>query len=471
MKRKAALIILALFIILTACSCRRAENSAPEDVSSLTGLSSSPTLEPSELSPAPEVSPEPELSERQKKLKGDITYFKNHLVKTHPEPFYYLSEEEFDFKAEQLIERADRLSDSDMVYELAALLASLGDSHTLAYPPEELFNEVFPVGFFGLGDRVYLNGYLGDYGQFEPYLLREIVAVNGVSMEYILHKLASVTDPAHAGGIAETFANGYLCPAFFDWAGCGYKEGYTFQILDEEGRVQSVEAPTISLEEFNRLRDTVQLPDRWEDMDYLKGGNWTEYYEREGQGCVYISFAEMPTKDMYTDETSYKELFGSAQKLLDEHPGSKLVIDLRLMPGGVTTAYPYVEDGAKLLKGCGYSEAYVLTGRITASAAIFCLSVFKEELGATAVGEPTRQSVKFFCPLGMNTDIVLPNSQITVQVSGTWHEIEGLMEPVYDDEGKLYEWETTVLPDVFVEQDIEDLRLGKDSAMEWVWKQ
>ncbi len=44
------------------------------------------------------------------------------------------------------------------------------------------------------------------------------------------------------------------------------------------------------------------------------------------------------------------------------------------------------------------------------------------------------------------------------------------MEPVYDDEGKLYERENTVLPDVFVEQDIEDLRLGKDSLMEWVWR-
>ncbi|WP_304583870.1 hypothetical protein [Acutalibacter muris] len=98
------------------------------------------------------------------------------------------------------------------------------------------------------------------------------------------------------------------------------------------------------------------------------------------------------------------------------------------------------------------------------------MSVFKAELGATVVGAPTGQFTKFFCPRGMNIDIVLPNSQITVQVSGTWHEVEGLVEPVYDDEGKLYEWENTVLPDVFVEQDIEDLRLGKDSLMEWVWR-
>ena len=225
-----------------------------------------------------------------------------------------------------------------MVYELAELVASLGDSHTAAYPPEGLFNEALPAGFFGLGDKVYLSGYLEGYEQFEPYLLREIVAVNDVSMEYILEKLASVTDPAHAEGIAEIYTNGYLCPSLLDWA------------------------------------------------------------------------------------------------------------------------------------GCGYSEAYVLTGRITASAAIFCMSVFKAELGATVVGAPTGQFTKFFCPRGMNTDIVLPNSRITVQISGTWHEVEGLMEPVYDDEGKLYERENTVLPDVFVEQDIEDLRLGKDSLMEWVWR-
>lgn len=467
MKRYTTLFLVILLLFTTyGCQKNSSVPKYPDDASSVAATSAAPTPEPAAVSPAPLASPEPELSDRGKKWKSDLTYLKNHLVKTHPEPFYYCSEEEFDWRAGQLPQKVEQLSDSDMFFELAALVASLCDSHTMAYPPIELFDEGFPVGFFGLGNKVYLKWYMSDYEQFEPFLLREIVGVNGVGMDYILQKLASFTEPAQASCIAELYAEGYFSPAFFNWAGCDHTEGYTFQILDRDGKVHSVEVPVISTEKFMQLRETVQRPENWEQITYLKGGNWVEYSERDGQGCVYMSFAEMPET-----ESPYQELFDSTRKLLDEHPDSKLVIDLRLMPGGVDIAFPYVQDGSKLLKECGFGKAYVLTGRYTASAAIFCLSVFKEDLGATVVGEPTRQFTKFFCPIGMNTDIVLPGSQITVQVSGTWYEIEGLGEPVYDEEGKLYDWENTVLPEVYVEQDIEDLRHGMDTVMEWVWEQ
>ena len=32
----------------------------------------------------------------------------------------------------------------------------------------------------------------------------------------------------------------------------------------------------------------------------------------------------------------------------------------------------------------------------------------------------------------------------------------------------MYKWENTILPDVYVEQTIEDLREGRDGVMEWV---
>ena len=40
-----------------------------------------------------------------------------------------------------------------------------------------------------------------------------------------------------------------------------------------------------------------------------------------------------------------------------------------------------------------------------------------------------------------------------------------------DKKGRLYKWENTILPDVYVEQTIEDLREGRDGVMEWVLAQ
>ena len=44
-------------------------------------------------------------------------------------------------------------------------------------------------------------------------------------------------------------------------------------------------------------------------------------------------------------------------------------------------------------------------------------------------------------------------------------------EEYYDENGRLYPWENTILPDVYVYQDIEDIRQGKDSVIEWVLAQ
>lgn len=46
-----------------------------------------------------------------------------------------------------------------------------------------------------------------------------------------------------------------------------------------------------------------------------------------------------------------------------------------------------------------------------------------------------------------------------------------LTEEYYGEDGRLYEWEYAILPDVYVEQTIEDLREGRDGVMEWVLAQ
>lgn len=74
---------------------------------------------------------------------------------------------------------------------------------------------------------------------------------------------------------------------------------------------------------------------------------------------------------------------------------------------------------------------------------------------------------------------VLPHSQIAVQLSNAWLDSENMREygvtPVYeeyyDENGRLYDWESGILPDVFVYQDIEDIRQGKDSVIQWILAQ
>ena len=170
--------------------------------------------------------------------------------------------------------------------------------------------------------------------------------------------------------------------------------------------------------------------------------------------------------------TEIMNIFDAAADLIEEHPDcGKLVIDLRDHPGGLPQRLPQVRDSTKRLDTSSIEQTYVITGGRTASGAIECLAYFRDLLNAVVIGEPTGQFGAFFCAMSSADEFVLPNSQISGRVCSGWYETGAVAEEYYDEDGRLYPWESTILPDVFVYQDIEDLRQGKDSVIEWVLAQ
>ena len=127
------------------------------------------------------------------------------------------------------------------------------------------------------------------------------------------------------------------------------------------------------------------------------------------------------------------------------------------------------EDAAKALET---EHTYVLTSGVSASAALTYIACFKDNLNAVTVGEPTGQFTSMFhMQSSLEEASVLPHSQISVQFSNAWWDGDPIVGEQYDENGRLYAWESTILPDVYVYQDIEDIRQGKDSVIEWVLRQ
>ena len=166
------------------------------------------------------------------------------------------------------------------------------------------------------------------------------------------------------------------------------------------------------------------------------------------------------------------------------------VVDLRGNEGGnLAAVYPLPENVASLRT----DHTYVLIDGGVASASMTLLGFFKNELDAVLVGEPTAQFSSFFhLSSSLNPPLVLPHSQMRINLSDAWwnwdtfkqddyqdvidpawgwDDWEPITEEHYDEDGRLYEWEYGVLPDVYVHQDIEDIRQGKDSVLEWVLAQ
>ena len=463
MKKRICLFLLAFCLLLTACG----PAAQPETDADPAPEVSTPEGTLSEPSSVPEDPAEPELSQREKGWLEDIEFLREKYKEKHADPFYFCPEEEFDWKLDRLSAQVGALSDSDIFFELSAIVAGMGDDHSLLQW-DDPFDRVFPVRAGLIDGRLYLTGYLEGYEQFAPYLLHEIVAVNGVDALYLRQKSASLLVP-FTWGSREIF---YFYPAFFDWAGCDYKEGYVFQILNDKQEVESVEVPVIGADE---CPEGIWVRHRnWESLLYLKKAACTEYYEGNDGGCIQWCIADME------HPSTVRRYLHEAHKLMEEHPDcGKLAIDLRGCPGGLADSLEEFQKGADLLEG---KRIYVLTSGYTASAATRIIAYCKDAFGAVSVGEPAGQFSSFF---SRSEDVchhpaVFPHSQIKAYISDLWRDsavllpemgISPVYEEYYNGDGRLYEWETCIQPDVFVHMDIEDLRQGKDSVLEWVLAQ
>lgn len=460
------LLIITLFVsVFTACGSGQSTVSQQESqaqggtLSSQLSPSEAATSSEADISSLAEDAPEPEISEREKNWREDFIYFKKRYMERHPDPFYYVSEEEFDWQIDQLINQADRLSDMELYFEFSKIVAGLGDNHTSLWTPDSFLDQIFPVGVRYFGGKLYLCGYLEGYRQFEPYQLHEVVAVNGVDIKYLQKKAESIFSPTNEWFGQKYFEQVGFQPAFFDWT-VGNTEGeYTLQLLDDDQRVVSIELPVITYDPDTAV---IVKPENWEKLPRLQETG-VSYYETEKGNFVYLAFVD---RTMYDRGNFYHELMQQAVSLLKEHPDSKLVVDLRQYPGGDCRAIDDVKSEFSLLEESHKPKTYVITGGTSTSAAIYALLGFKQEFDAIQVGEPTGQFTSFWGFSGQG-ESTMPHSKITFSIANSFFEFS-TENTFYDENGKLYEWENSVLPDVYVSQTIEDVRAGKDSVIEWV---
>lgn len=461
-KRRLSLFLL-LCLLPTACGPAAQPEQAP--------VPEPPAPEVTEPAAAePEPDPAPELSQREKDWIEDIEFLREEFKAEHPDPFFVCSEEEFDWKLDQLEAKVGQLSDTDIYYEITAIIAGMGDNHTSIRPSDDpadriydsIYGRLFPIRACYIGDKLYLCGYLEGYDQFSSCLLHEIVAVNGIDIAYLKQKMEDITNPYNSWLAEELLYNCFL-PSFFDWAGCDYKEGYTFQILNDNQEVESIEVPTVTSEAA--AGSAWIFPEGWDRL--FRGGYWAEFVEGENGGCIRMHFARLK----YVPDVT--ELFHAAATLIEGHPDcSKLVIDLRDLSGGEAARLALIRECAEKLDISPIKRTYVVTGGYTQSAAIGCISVFQDVLDAVVIGEPTGQFASCFCfRTAFKQPFAVPHSRIICLVPDDWWESEIDCEAYYDEDGRPYPWENTILPDVYVHQDIEDIRQGRDSVLQWVLAQ
>lgn len=108
MKKQLRAVLLILCMLPLACGYQT-KTEPPESSlmdSCLASDQASSALDAPSLSPTPEQ----ELPERERLWIADISYLREQYKHTHVEPFYYCSEEEFDWKLDQVATKKQKIT-------------------------------------------------------------------------------------------------------------------------------------------------------------------------------------------------------------------------------------------------------------------------------------------------------------------------------------------------------------------------
>jgi C-terminal processing protease CtpA/Prc len=162
---------------------------------------------------------------------------------------------------------------------------------------------------------------------------------------------------------------------------------------------------------------------------------------------VYIKFEDYPSFEEM-------EVFGErVLSSINERQIKQLVIDLRNNGGGdffVGTRLAYHLNLANSIDW--KSGVYILTDKVTFSAATTNATQFRQMLNAKVVGEPTGSNPTGYQDMGT---FELPNSGLVISYSKRKFRFQELA-----NQG--------LQPDVLMEYDWESFSKGRDNMMEWV---
>lgn len=420
------------------------------------------------------------LTERDQGWISDIRFLQQTFTDEHPAPFWLLPQEDFDRQIDELIDQVPQLSDLEIGMELQRIVAQIGDQHSHVYFYEGL--SAYPVDFYMNDDgTVYLYQIRSADFETNQYILDyyQVVQINNVDIQYIINRLR----PLSSSGSS---AYGYMQDMEFLLC---YRDVLkeigipcegdtdTFTLLDEQKQAFDIElAPFASSEETKlvdyidekHLRDnqpvTIPLLLQNQQQNY-----WYKYLEDEK--TLFFSIAHFDTHEDKNSREIFEKDIQRMYTFFEEKNAEKLVIDLRGCPGGEAPLANVLIDNVRAKLEIS-KNTYILINSQTYSAGVVCARELSEE--CTLVGAPTGGT-----PWGFSKkEYVLPYSELVFNCGHFYYDGEIMYENAlfHSPQFKMInffppEWESTVMPDVYISTNIQDLAEGRDPALEWVLAQ
>lgn len=367
--------------------------------------------------------PDHAIKDRTEGWRFDLLLLQREIKRKAVKPFRF-SENKIDSAVTKIHSDIPNMNNMQIFAALSELMVMVNDGHTVMYPFGEWseFYQNLPLEFQYFEEGLYITS--ADK-RFENLIGAKVLRFDDKSTEDVLTALQPIifrdnaTAPLVAGPIFMR-----LIPLLHVLGISRKSNELNLEVETMEGRNITVMLPADSKIISRKLWDG--RPDGWSTLHqrlsiplplYLKNqyeDYWFEYLV--GQKTVYFQYNRVNSNNKEPFVQFTRRLFD----FINEKPVDKLIIDIRLNPGGNTERLvDFMDQLIACKKIMVKGKLFTIMGRKTFSAAQNCATFLEKWTPAIFVGEPSASSPNF---VGEELPFELPYSKLNVNISDWFHQ-------------------------------------------------
>lgn len=363
-----------------------------------------------------------------------IELFKK-IKKIHPNMFFKISEPKFVEEVEKSGENWDNLTINEKYYELMRLNALIGDLHTSITMPGSK-NVSYPFMMKKCKEGIFV--YKITKGFPESVLYSKVLAINDIPIEEVIEMAKKIISSESPDAFENIALKKFCNPTFMQILGVS-KNGEIKLTINDGGKVVSYPVfPFVSRTE-NKSKDynhAIKIKDDYVLVDIR-------------------SFKEQ-------SDNFLSKIYYEVDKAFDD--GKPVIVDVRGNGGGKTKLFIPLCDSMRASGG----KAFCLIDNNSFSASVVLADEFKK-LGGVLVGDTMAQSSTFYSGA---KQIITKNgieAKVSTVLTRGYKTSKGEREIFRDalTPRSVNLYDEAVKPDIQIVPSIEDLKKGRDAAMEY----
>lgn len=400
---------------------------------------------------------------------NDIDIVNQTIKEKHPNPFGFISEEEWDKNIRELKENTKNMSKEEINLKLKDIVADITDAHTNYYFQLSKRDKIYPLYIKWFEEDLRI---LGTFKEDEDILGYKILGINGTEIYEVIELLCSLY--GYDNDVSKKlFSTSYLIVhTYLDYIGVAEGDTITLNLEDNDGNKINKKIKSISSQGEYIDKERIYYSDKFKDRNIhiseqkpegSRDGYWCKLVEKDN--LLFISYKACTDEDFTGFKNEVMKILKDNYENIDS-----IVFDLRDNGGGNSVYLQSLIDIIKIIDREEKMKVYTFINNGTFSSGALGTINLADRLDATTIGSNTGV-IKY--SYGDIKEIELPNLDAYLGYSHKTFNYETLV--IKEDTLELFketdDLKRTLGPNVYIEETFEDYKKGVDKCYEYVVNQ